>query len=105
MTDNLKNKLRNLPKSPGVYFHKDKTGEIIYVGKASNLKNRVKQYFQKEARGDDLPRDFPIRANELNPRLKIVGKAAASDEEVALNPRSRSAHLRIAQKLPMQVKG
>ena len=47
MTDNLKNKLRNLPKSPGVYFHKDKTGEIIYVGKASNLKNRVKQYFQK----------------------------------------------------------
>lgn len=42
----LKNKLKTLPNSPGVYFHKDKTGEIIYIGKAAVLKNRVKQYFQ-----------------------------------------------------------
>ena len=42
----LKTKLQQLPRSPGVYFHKDKTGEIIYVGKAAVLKNRVKQYFQ-----------------------------------------------------------
>ena len=40
-------KLKALPQKPGVYFHKDKTGEIIYVGKAANLRNRVRQYFQK----------------------------------------------------------
>ena len=41
----LKEKLKTLPDSPGVYFHKNKTGEIIYVGKAAVLKNRVRQYF------------------------------------------------------------
>ncbi|HZJ34718.1 MAG TPA: excinuclease ABC subunit UvrC [Candidatus Angelobacter sp.] len=39
-------RLKTLPLSPGVYFHKDKNGEIIYIGKAAILKNRVKQYFQ-----------------------------------------------------------
>ena len=43
----LKQKLDKLPASPGVYFHKNKTGEIIYVGKAAVLKNRVRQYFKK----------------------------------------------------------
>lgn len=39
-------KLKNLPDLPGVYLMKDKDGEIIYVGKAVNLKNRVRQYFK-----------------------------------------------------------
>ena len=43
----LKQKLSKLPDSPGVYFHKNSSGEIIYVGKAAVLKNRVRQYFQK----------------------------------------------------------
>ncbi len=43
----LEDKLATLPKTPGVYFHKNKRGEIIYIGKAANLRNRVKQYFQK----------------------------------------------------------
>lgn len=43
----VEDKLKELPKTPGVYFHKDKSGEIIYVGKAANLRNRVRQYFQK----------------------------------------------------------
>lgn len=47
MNEHLKQKLNKLPASPGVYFHKDKNGEIIYVGKAAVLKNRVRQYFQK----------------------------------------------------------
>ncbi|MBQ3325733.1 GIY-YIG nuclease family protein [Candidatus Saccharibacteria bacterium] len=46
MTDALKAKLKTLPSSPGVYFHKNKEGEVIYVGKAAVLKNRVRQYFQ-----------------------------------------------------------
>ena len=42
----LKQKLNKLPAAPGVYFHKNAAGEIIYVGKAAVLKNRVRQYFQ-----------------------------------------------------------
>ena len=52
MNENLKNKLKELPKEPGVYFHKDKFGEIIYVGKAAKLNNRVRQYFQKSRSRD-----------------------------------------------------
>ena len=46
INENLKLKLKSLPAAPGVYFHKDKSGEIIYVGKAAVLKNRVRSYFQ-----------------------------------------------------------
>lgn len=46
MNEALKMKLKTLPSSPGVYFHKNAEGEIIYVGKAAVLKNRVRQYFQ-----------------------------------------------------------
>jgi Nuclease subunit of the excinuclease complex len=46
MTDKLREKLKGLPKSPGVYFHKNTNGDVIYVGKAAVLKNRVRQYFQ-----------------------------------------------------------
>lgn len=40
-----KNKLKDLPENPGVYLMKDENGKIIYIGKARNLKNRVRQYF------------------------------------------------------------
>jgi excinuclease ABC subunit C len=40
-------KLKQLPTTPGVYFHKDKTGDIIYIGKAANLRSRVRSYFHK----------------------------------------------------------
>ena len=50
MNDSLKQKLSKLPAAPGVYFHKNSAGEIIYVGKAAVLKNRVRQYFQKSAK-------------------------------------------------------
>ena len=46
MNEALKAKLKTLPSSPGVYFHKNAEGEVIYVGKAAVLKNRVRQYFQ-----------------------------------------------------------
>ena len=46
---NLEEQLKNLPDSPGVYLMKDSTGEIIYVGNAISLKNRVRQYFQSSA--------------------------------------------------------
>ncbi len=43
---NIQEELRKLPGKPGVYLMHDKTAEIIYVGKAISLKNRVRQYFQ-----------------------------------------------------------
>ena len=46
MNEALKAKLKTLPSAPGVYFHKNAKGEVIYVGKAAVLKNRVRQYFQ-----------------------------------------------------------
>lgn len=42
----IKEELKNLPEKSGVYIMKDKTDEIIYIGKAKILKNRVRQYFQ-----------------------------------------------------------
>lgn len=47
MNKKLEEKLKTLPRSAGVYFHKSASGEVIYVGKAAVLKNRVKQYFQR----------------------------------------------------------
>jgi len=52
MNELLTKKLADLPTEPGVYFHKDASGEIIYVGKAAVLRNRVRQYFQKSRTRD-----------------------------------------------------
>ena len=54
----LEAKLKTLPRSPGVYFHKSENGEIIYVGKAAILKNRVRQYFQSS-------RDMDVKTRAL----------------------------------------
>jgi len=52
MNKQLSDKLLDLPKTSGVYFHKDSKGEVIYIGKAAVLKNRVRQYFQKSRTRD-----------------------------------------------------
>ena len=46
--ENIKNKLNQLPKDPGVYHFYNDQKNIIYIGKAKNLKNRVKSYFQNK---------------------------------------------------------
>ena len=62
MNEQLKQKIAELPKEPGVYFHKDASGQIIYVGKAANLRSRVRQYFQtsrvKDPKTDALVADI-----------------------------------------------
>ena len=63
MNDRLKAKLKTLPASPGVYFHKNADGEVIYVGKAAVLKNRVRQYFQnteKDPKTEALVREIAM---------------------------------------------
>ncbi len=60
----------------------------------------VKRYFRDQALGDDYPSDFPIRAADLNPRIRLIGKAIKADKaELAVNPRARSAVLRVVEKL------
>lgn len=65
-SDLLEEKLKTLPKEPGVYFHKDANGKIIYIGKAANLKNRVGSYFQQSRH-----RDFKTKI--------LVGEIAMTD--------------------------
>lgn len=47
MSIRLKNSIKTVPKKPGVYFWLDKSGKVLYVGRATNLKSRLSQYFQK----------------------------------------------------------
>lgn len=54
-------KLKILPTDAGIYIHKNKTGKIIYVGKAKNLRNRVRSYFQSSRNHDPKTRQL-IRA-------------------------------------------
>lgn len=49
---NLGEKLKKLPSAAGIYIHKNAAGKIIYVGKAKNLRNRVRQYFQSSRNTD-----------------------------------------------------
>ncbi len=54
MRSDLEDKIRSLPKNPGVYVMLGGDGEIIYVGKAKNLKNRVTQYFYDNVKNDKV---------------------------------------------------
>ena len=45
----INEELKKLPTCPGVYMHKDRLGTVIYVGKAVNLRNRVRQYFRNSS--------------------------------------------------------
>jgi len=73
----LEEKLKNLPTSPGVYLHKDDAGKIIYVGKAKNLRNRVRSYFQS-GRGHDL------KTRELVKRIRDLEFIVTDTEVEAL---------------------
>ena len=59
MNKDLAEKLQTLPNEPGVYFHLDSHKKIIYVGKAVNLRSRVKSYFQS-SRQRDLKTDLLV---------------------------------------------
>ena len=61
----LEEKLKTLPLSPGVYLHKDEAGKIIYVGKAKNLRHRVRSYFQSSRGHDRKTRELVRRIADL----------------------------------------
>src|SRR6476660_1556613 len=54
----IDDKLKSLPTSAGIYLHKNAGGKIIYVGKAKNLRNRVRSYFQSSRNHDAKTRQL-----------------------------------------------
>lgn len=85
----------------------DQILEVLTVGgrmsviSFHSLEDRlVKQFIRKHVKGDEMPRGLPIREDQLNKRLKSLGKAIkASTREVEINVRARSAVLRVAEKI------
>ncbi len=75
-------------------------GRLVVISFHSLEDRIVKRYMRDLARGEQLPRGVPVRDAALNKRLRLVGKAVrASAEEVAVNVRSRSAIMRVAEKI------
>lgn len=75
-------------------------GRVVVISFHSLEDRMVKQFFRDRATGCICPKDLPVCACKNEPQLRVLtGKAAvASDEEVAANPRARSARLRAAEK-------
>ena len=77
-------------------------GRLVVISFHSLEDRIVKQFMRKHAKGelDKLPRDLPIIPKAFEPRLKLLGKPQfASEAELKANPRSRSAVMRVAEKL------
>jgi excinuclease ABC subunit C len=65
MPRDVEDKLANLPAEPGCYLYRDKKGKVIYVGKAKNLRNRVRQYFQAGRLPDFKTSDLVARIADV----------------------------------------
>ncbi len=61
----LKDMLDNIPTKPGVYLMKDAHGAVIYVGKAVNLRSRVRSYFHQSARAEAKTRELALRVADV----------------------------------------
>lgn len=77
MTTDLHERLDQLPAAPGVYLFKDVVGDVIYVGKASSLRSRVRSYFQPGA-------DLSTRLSSLVERVRDLDFVVAESERDAL---------------------
>ena len=62
----LQEKIKALPTQPGVYLFKDKTGAIIYIGKAKVLRNRVRSYFHSADSKDFKTRKMVPKITDLD---------------------------------------
>jgi len=77
-------------------------GRLVVISFHSLEDRIVKQFMRRHAKGeaDQLPRGLPVMPKPFEPRLKLIGKAQfASEAEVRANPRSRSAVMRVAEKV------
>jgi 16S rRNA (cytosine1402-N4)-methyltransferase len=75
-------------------------GRLVVISFHSLEDRIVKKFMNEQAKGDNFPAGVPVKVTDLNPRMRKIGRAIkASDEEVSANPRSRSAIMRIAEKI------
>jgi 16S rRNA (cytosine1402-N4)-methyltransferase len=75
-------------------------GRLVVISFHSLEDRMVKRFIRKQVRGDEIPSDLPIMQIDLNQRMKSLGKPIkASDGEVFANVRSRSAIMRVAEKI------
>lgn len=75
-------------------------GRLVVVSFHSLEDRIVKRFIRDCERGDDFPADLPVTQEQLKPKLRAVGKAIyPSDDEIASNPRARSAVLRVAERV------
>lgn len=81
MNKNLEEKLKLLPSLAGCYLYHDKQGEIIYIGKAKNLKKRVKSYF---GAGGESKKYLPPKLNVLVPQIENLEYIITNSEAEAL---------------------
>jgi excinuclease ABC subunit C len=75
----LDEKLKEIPRAPGVYLYKDAAGKIIYIGKAKNLRNRVRSYFQAGRSTADF--SYDLKTSELVKQIADV-EIIVTDNEV-----------------------
>jgi 16S rRNA (cytosine1402-N4)-methyltransferase len=76
------------------------SGRLVVISFHSLEDRAVKRFIRRQELGDPVPKGLPIRDDQLNKRMRSLGKAVkASDEEVKANLRSRSAVMRMAEKL------
>lgn len=74
-------------------------GRLVVISFHSLEDRIVKRFMRDEARGDPFPKDLPIAASDLKPRLKIIGKPVRpSQRELQSNRRARSAIMRVAER-------
>ncbi len=97
----LNRELEELEAVLPVCVQRLKPGGRLAVISFHSLEDRiVKRFMRDEERGEELPRGLPVRAADIAPgRLKRIGKAIrAGEEETEMNPRARSAVLRVAER-------
>lgn len=76
-------------------------GRLAVISFHSLEDRLVKRFMRSQSSTSHVPREIPVIPDELKPKLKLVGKAIkAGADEVAANPRARSAVLRVAERLP-----
>ncbi len=97
----INQELSDLEKGLQAAFDVLAVGGRLVVISFHSLEDRiVKRFFKKLAKGDDFPKDLPVRAEDIKPKMKLLGKPVRPDDlEVDENIRSRSAIMRIAEKL------
>ena len=77
-------------------------GRLSIISFHSLEDRMVKHFMKKQSKGEDIPKGLPLREDQIqrNQKIKSIGKAIQpSEEEIQANPRSRSAVLRVAERI------